>query len=91
MLVFSILYNTLIMKHLGTTGTSGKGVVGLGTVCWGGIGSVGSGSQVVLLVWVGLPKWVRLGIHAGGPSFVCASAEAGGMRRVPAIGFELFF
>jgi hypothetical protein len=32
-----------------------------------------------------------LGVHAGGPSFACAGAEAGGMRRVPAIGFELFF
>ena len=64
--------------------------MGLGPYTGAGIGSVGRGSQVVLLVRVGLPKWVRLGIHAGGPSFACATAEASGMCRVPAIGFELF-
>ena len=44
----------------------------------------------MLLVGVGVPKWVRLEFHAGGPSFASAG-EAGGMRRVPAIGFALFF
>ena len=78
------------MKRLIEMGTGWQGTVSAGRLLRAELGpSVGVASAAFGSGWAS--KWVRLGIHSGGPSFACADAEADGMRGAPAIGFELFF